>query len=785
MEPMTVGALLRCYRAAAGLTQEALAARAALSARSISDLERGLSRAPRFETLALLARALGLAAEERAALFRAARPPSPGGAAPPPAPTLQTPPLPPTALLGRESELTRAIDLVLERGARLLTVTGPGGVGKTRFALELALALRDRVADALAWIDLGALRDPALVPQAVAQALGLHEAAGQAFPAQVRAFLGDKQVVLFLDTFEHLPDAADFVAELLRHAPRLCVVVTSRTPLRLRAEHQLALPPLAPDAAAALFRERARRVRPDLDDDALAVAAICERVDRLPLAIELAAVHVKALPLPVLLARLTDGLGLLRGGARDLPRRQRTMREAIAWSYNLLSRAQRRWFRALGVFAGGCTLAAAEAICQGAGRDGPAAAGGPTGAAAGAGYGTIAALVDANLVRMETLAGAEDGLPRYSMLDVIRAYALDRLRAMGEEDAARRRHAAYVAVLAEGAGRAGPGQGGREDDLLREEANGRAALRWAHERGEAALGLRLATWFGRLWLARGRMAEGDAWLQRMLTLDAECGDEAAPPGVRVEALCWAARLALHLGRADHAAALAGEARGLAERLGDQAATGTALALLGGIALAAGEDDVAAAHSAESYAAATRAREPVGMALALLNLGELARKRGEVARATTLLEEALACVRAIELTYGIANVLTLLGHLARQQGDYARAKGRYGESLALYHQLGNATFTAWCLEGVAGVAGAEGDHRRAARLSGAAAALRAVARTPLPPREQEDVDRSVLTARAELAEEVFAEEWRAGLAMAQGDAVADALGGLPSTALPWR
>jgi len=172
-----------------------------------------------------------------------------------------------------------------------------------------------------------------------------------------------------------------------------------------------------------------------------------------------------------------------------------------------------------------------------------------------------------------------------------------------------------------------------------------------------------------------------------------------------------------------------------------------------------------------------------MALALLNLGELARKRGEVARATTLLEEALACVRAIELTYGIANVLTLLGRLARQQGDYARAKGRYGESLALYHQLGNATFTAWCLEGVAGVAGAEGDHRRAARLC--AAGLRALARTPLPPGEQDDVDRSVLTARAELAEEVFAEEWRAGLAMAQGDAIADALGGLPATTLPWR
>ncbi len=766
MEPTPFGALLKRYRMAAGLTQEALAERASLSTRAVSDLERGLSRAPRYDTLELLTRAMNLEAEQRAALFAAARPAlarEDAKTAP-----LQVLPFPPTALLGREQEIAQALGLVGERGVRLLTVTGPSGVGKTRLALELAHDLREGFADGLAWIDLTALRDPSLVPQTVAQALGLREQADRPFSQQVRAFLQDKQCLLLLDNFEQVLSAADFVADLLVSCPRLQVLVTSRAPLHLRAEQQLVLTPLAQAAAVTLFRERAQRLQPNLDAAESSVVAICDQVDRLPLAIELAAAHVRVLSLSLLLERLSDRLRFLRGGARDLPERQRTMQEAIAWSYHLLPPTQQRWFRALSIFMGGCTLAAAESICRG-----------EESIASDEGLSAMAALVDASLVQVETTG---DGLPRYSMLEVIREYAAEQLRTAGEQEDYQLRHAEYYAALAEEAERMGSGQGSREAHLERESANGRAALHWAYERGEMTLGLRLATWFGSFWIRRGQMSEGNLWLERMLVLDEARGAQAASLAVRSRALYYASSLTMHLGRRDRALALAEEELALAERTGDQSDISNALALLGSIALAGGAEDEAAAYFTESYAAAKRAKDAGDthqISLALLNLGELARKRGDVARATEFLEEALADVRAIDMTWGIANILTLLGHLARQQQDYERAKVRYRESLALYHRLGNATYTAWCLEGIAAVACAEGRYERATRLCAAAAALRVAAQTPLPPTEQEDVDKVVMTARAGLDELTFTEEWRIGSTLAQDDAISYALMGLPT------
>jgi predicted ATPase len=675
-------------------------------------------------------------------------------------------PFPPTALLGREREVAQALGLVRESGVRLLTLTGPGGVGKTRLALEIAHDLRAGFADGLAWIDLTVLRDPSLVPQTVAQTLGLREQADRTFSEQVRTFLQDKQFLLLLDNFEHVLSAADFVADLLVSCPRLQVLVTSRAPLHLRAEQQLVLTPLTQSAAVTLFRERAQRLQPHLAATEPSVAAICEQVDRLPLAIELAAAHVRVLSLPLVLERLSDRLRFLRGGARDLPERQRTMQEAIAWSYHLLPPTQQRWFRALSIFMGGCTLAAVEAVCWG---EEPIAL--------DEGLSAIAALVDASLVQMEPTG--EESMPRYRLLEVIREYALEQLRVMGEEDLCRRRHAEYYAELAEEAERFGAGQGSREAHLVQETANGRAALHWADERGEVALGLRLATWFGRLWLTRGQMSEGNLWLSRMLALDEARGVQAAPPTLRVKALYMASRLAMHLGRTDRAGALAGEALVLAERTGDQADTSNALAMLGSIVLAGGAEDEAAAYFTESYAAAKRAKDAgdtYQISLALLNLGELARKRGDVAHATEFLEEALADVRAIDMTWGIANILTLLGHLARGQQDYERAKVRYRESLALYHRLGNATYIAWCLEGIATVACAEGSYQQVTRLCAAAAALRVAAQTPLPPAEQDDFDKVVMTARAELDERSFTEQWRIGSTMTQDEAIAYALMG---------
>ena len=762
MKPTAFGVLLKQYRMEAALTQEALAARANLSARVISDLERGINRAPRYDTLNMLTSAMNLSAEQRAALFAAARPvlPKEDTSARP----LHVLPFPPTALIGREQEVAHALSLLRERGVRLLTVTGPSGVGKTRLALEIAHTLRDDFVDGLAWIELVAIRDPTLVPQALAQILGLHEQANRPFSEQACAFLQDKQFLLLLDNFEQVLSAADFVADLLANCPHLRMLVTSRAPLHLRAEQQLVLTPLEQAAAVALFRERAQGVQSCLDDPEPSVAAICEQVDRLPLAIELAAAHVKALSLPLLQARLTNRLRFLRGGARDLPERQRTMYDAIAWSYELLTATEQHWFRALGVFVGGCQLSAAEAVCWGEE---------PT--ATDEGLSTIAALVDASLVQMETTG---DGMPRYSMLEVIREYALECLRAAGEEEQVQRRHAEYYAQLAEEAARFSPAQGSREAQLEQESPNGRAALHWAYKRGEVALGLRLATWFGRLWMLHGQMSEGDLWLERMLALDEALSDQAAPLTVRSRALFWASGLAMNLGRRDRAAALAGEALALAERTGNLADISYALTSLGSIAWASGKDDEAATYFTESYAVSKRTGEEGPIGLALLNMSELARKRGEVVRATELLEEELVLVRAIDMTWGIANTLTLLGHLARQQHDYERAKAHYLESLAYFRKLGNATYTAWCLEGIAAVACAEQHYERATRLCAAAASLRVVAQTPLPPIEQENFDQVVMTARAELGETTFTEEWKIGLTLTQDDAISYALTGLP-------
>jgi tetratricopeptide (TPR) repeat protein len=275
-------------------------------------------------------------------------------------------------------------------------------------------------------------------------------------------------------------------------------------------------------------------------------------------------------------------------------------------------------------------------------------------------------------------------------------------------------------------------------------------------------------------MTRGQMREASSWLEQMLALNTTNDEQAAAPTVRAKALYWAARLAMHLGKMRRAHVLADEALTVAEQTGEQADISSVLALLGAIALATANDEQAARSFTESYVAARRAADPLALGLALLNLGELARKRGDLAQATDLLEEALSHVRSIDLTWGIVNILTLLGHLARQQQDYERARAYYRESLAIYEQLGNATYTAWCLEGIAAMTCAEGRYQQATRLSGAAAALRAMAQTPLPPTEQEDVDKVILTARAELPEQVFQAEWQSGSQMSQTQAIAYAL-----------
>lgn len=762
--PTSLSAVLKRYRLATGLSQEGLAARAGLSARAISDIERGVHHAPHSSTLDCLATGLALSSQQRAVLLAAARPELAAAAEAPvvAVAVAQQLPLPPNALIGRERECAWALAQLRDGQARLLTVTGPSGVGKTRLGLHIARELAPAFADGAVYVALAPLREAARVPDVLAQALGLRAAAGSPLADQLCSWLRDKRLLLVLDNFEHLLEAAPFVADLLEQCPQLCALVTSRTPLRVRAEQTLPLAPLALEQAVALFRERARAVRPDGVYAVMDAATICLRVDCLPLAIELAAVQVRVLSLPQLSEQLAQRLPLLRGGARDLPARQRTMEDAIGWSYDLLTEPQQRCMRALGVFVGGWTLEAARAIGWAEGDMAPHEV-----------LLTIAALVDASLVQAEVPAG---GAARFSMLELVREYALERQRAAGEAESCRRRHATYYARLAEAAMTLRPAAGSASGPLTLELPNARAALEWAEERQDAALGLRLAG-FARLWHIRGQLDEAISWQERMLALDQRARAQSAPtaaPALRIQHLYGIARVLLGGGEMARAETFATEALHLAQQVGDESGISNACATLGLIAQASGKRDEAAAAFAESYAHARQSEQRGLRTTSLFHLAELARLQGDIARAGALLEEALECARADGNTWDAAMVTVMLGQVAHQQRRYAHALARYREGLALLRPFGSPTYSAWCLEGVAATLCAEEHGAPAVRLCAAAAALREQAHTPLPPAERPAFQQSLATGRALLGEERFAAEWAAGAALTQEAAIAEAL-----------
>ncbi|MEP6998572.1 MAG: helix-turn-helix domain-containing protein, partial [Betaproteobacteria bacterium] len=466
------GDLLRRYRVDSGLTQEDLAERAAISARTVSDIERGLRSRVYRHTARRLADALQLDGRQREAFERAARRTTISAA--PFAPNV---PAPLTRLIGRDAELAAVVAALRSGEVRVVTVVGPGGIGKTRLALEAATELARSFADGAHFVSLAVTGDPSLVPSLVARQLGL-ASVRKPMEEALRDLLREREMLLVLDTFEHLLAAAAFIADLAVACPRLAFLVTSRAALRIRGEHEIPLAALAvPEHAAdvadlarysatALFLERARAVKPGLALDsasAAMVVQICRRLDGLPLAIELAAVRVRHMPLAALQAALDHRLDVLVGGPRDVPPRHQTMRNAIAWSHELLPPPIQRLFRTLSVFAGGWTLAAAESIFD-AGARGLVE--------------EMATLVDSNLVAIDETNGEQ---PRFRMLDVIREFATEQAEAQAETEDLSRRHAALFANLAEATERAqgDAPQEARYRRLQVEQDNMRAALVWA------------------------------------------------------------------------------------------------------------------------------------------------------------------------------------------------------------------------------------------------------------------------------------------------------------------
>ncbi|MCD6058137.1 MAG: adenylate/guanylate cyclase protein [Thermomicrobiales bacterium] len=672
---------------------------------------------------------------------------------------------PPTALFGREPEIAAVLRLLGSAGARLVTLTGPGGTGKTRLAQEIGAEALDRFPDGVFFVDLSALTDPALVVLTIAATLGVREIPGQPFLTTLANHLTPKQLLLLLDNYEQVLDSAPDTSALLASCPGLVIIVTSREPLRVRGEREFPvlplplpaadhLPPVAELAqvpAVALFVERASATQPDFvlsADNAAAVVGIGRRLDGLPLAIELAAARINVLPPTALLARLEQRLPVLTGGGRDLPARQRTMRNAIAWSYELLAPDEQDLFRRLAVFAGGLTLEAAEAVAL-------------PGAALPVLDGVVA-LVEQSLLRQMPSSDAE---PRYQMLETVREFGLERLAAAGEEDAVRERHARHLLTLAERRVR------GMQlfmdlESITRmapEQDNIRLALAWFDDHDEIDAMLGLGSLLYGLCLVHGLYREGLRWLERALERSSQ-----TPSRSRVQALVAAGMLALFQGDYARAATFSPEAVVLAQEFDDPLLVGQALTIAGFLAYRLGEYGRAEDLLNDGYRRLSQlgnrmpgARADTGFAL--LILGSTALVQEQFDRAERWNEAGLELFQEVGNDWGIGETQASLGAGSYCTGNHGQAAARYAASLE----------RARTLHGLAGVAAESGWPEAGARLLGAAEGLALALGAPAYPRDQPVRARALAALTAALGEERLEAGREAGRALTLEAAIAEA------------
>lgn len=749
------GERLRQHRLARGLTQELLAERTGLSVRGISDLERGARNVPYQETILRLISGLELPVHEQAELLSfARRGPRSGG----------TPGLPGSLsshadetnadeFIGRAPELINVVRALLDPNSRIVTLTGPPGVGKTRLAVEATQRLRALIVRDVVFVDLAPVRTPDLVLPQIAAAVGVQDAQTPAALDRLRGRLGGQPTLLLLDNFEHVLAAAPLVAGLLDVSPEVRILVTSREALHLPDEqvlavHPLATPPLRSGMgvwdlighdAIALFVARARQSNPGFsltEENAPSVAGLCRRLDGLPLALELAAARVNHLSPADITQRLDEHRPVLTVGRHDLPERQRTLDDAIDWSYDLLDDKEQHLFRRLSVFVGGFTLEAAVAV---------------------GGQALAAALPALAAKSVLTQQPGRAGGGRYTLLETIREYGLARLAASGEEAAVREAHAAYFTdfaadvmrdIQSAGAHRAAVARAGEDHDNLRQ------ALGWAVDQADPLPLLHLTQSLWRFWWSRGHLSEGARWLQRALERS-----QGAPQAERVKVLIAAGRLAWLRGEFDAATHHLEEALALDPLPFDRC---EALNALGDVAREGREFERAETALTEAIVLGRAQEDWFHLGASLHNQGIVDLERGRYEQARAALEDSLTWARHVDAQYLTYSVLHYLSRIAFEQGDYARAAALRKEELAVQRMLApfNAHGAARFCEGVAHLALVQQQFTPAGQMFAVAARLRDDVEDS-EGAERQRIALAVDAARDALGEAAFTQAWETG------------------------